>query len=179
MKKLLMALLCVLLTLAMMVSLAACGEDAKKKSKRDDDDEKSDNGTTVTDARSVIDVYFDATARRDAKAYVNCLSPLAVDMWCDALDLDGKDDLIAYYADQVDEGDFLDIVLVSAEKKDKDECSLDEVLESASHMVGPEIQNADTIEDYAVFVVTYTIDGRQQSHNFSVIKVDGNWGLLN
>ena len=46
MKKLLMALLCVLLTLAMVLSLAACGEDSKKKRSRDDDDEDEEKEGT-------------------------------------------------------------------------------------------------------------------------------------
>ncbi len=48
MKKWLSSLLCLLLAIAMVLTLAACGEDSKKKSK-DDDDEKegtSENGET-------------------------------------------------------------------------------------------------------------------------------------
>ena len=53
MKKWLTALLCVLLTLAMVLSLAACGEDTKKKRSSDDDDEDdektSENGDVDED----------------------------------------------------------------------------------------------------------------------------------
>lgn len=46
MKKWLTALLCVLLTLAMVFSLAACGEDTKKKRKSSDDDDEDDEKTS-------------------------------------------------------------------------------------------------------------------------------------
>lgn len=181
MKKLLMALLCVLLTLAMVLSLAACGEESKGKSKDDDeDDEKtSENGGKDDDdddnkgsskgspeqvARDVIDMMM-------SDDYSNIASLLSGVFTAEERE-QIADELAGGRGVSVDE-----YTIVSAEVVD--EMSADDLAEQAESWVSSGASfDPDKLQEMVTVEITVKYDGKTETNELTIAKYNGKWGYM-